>query len=217
MSLYVLMRLLESAPRRYDALMRVIAGRRLEAARDRLTATLRPGQRVLDVGCGTGALTLRAARRGARVKAIDVDPEMLAIARRKARDAGLDDRIVWEEKGIAELDQEPAESYDAIMSGLTFSELGPAELQYALEQVHRLLKPGGRLLVADEVRPERAPWRVLHALIRVPLALLTLALVRKTTHPLVRMPQRLTAAGFRIESCRLDPTGSFLELVACKA
>ena len=77
MSTYVLMRILESAPRRYDLGMRLLTLGRLEGAYDRLASQVEAGQDVLDLGCGTGALALRAARRGARVKAVDVDPRNL--------------------------------------------------------------------------------------------------------------------------------------------
>ncbi|HKJ24143.1 MAG TPA: methyltransferase domain-containing protein, partial [Myxococcota bacterium] len=80
MSTYVLMRILESAPHRYDFGMRLLTLGGVGRAYDRLAARVEEGQRVLDVGCGTGALTLRMARRGARVKAIDVSAEMLEMA-----------------------------------------------------------------------------------------------------------------------------------------
>ena len=216
MSLYVLMRLLESAPGRYDAGIRLLTGGRLERAYDRLTAPIRPGQRVLDIGCGTGALTLRAAQQGARVKGIDIDPEMLAIARRRATQAGVDERVEWQESGVAELDHEPAKTYDVVMSGLCLSELSEDEFDYTLAEVRRLLKSGGLLLVADEVRPRGRFWRGLHALLRTPLVALTYLITRQTTHPVADLPEKLTAAGFRVESQRFSRTGGFVELVARK-
>lgn len=81
MPTYVLMKVLESAPNRYDRGIRILTLGELDEAYDRLTSHIKPGQIVLDVGCGTGALTVRAAMRGARVKGIDVNPQMLEIAR----------------------------------------------------------------------------------------------------------------------------------------
>jgi len=57
------MRILESAPSRYDKGLRILTMGRLDDAYDRLTSGIEQGQRVLDLGCGTGALTLRAARK----------------------------------------------------------------------------------------------------------------------------------------------------------
>ncbi len=112
MSLYVLMKILESAPYRYDRGIRILTLGRLGKAYDFLVGYVENGQRVLDIGCGTGALTLRAARRGARVKGIDINPQMLEIARAKATEEDLSSRIELFDMGIAELDREQPESYD---------------------------------------------------------------------------------------------------------
>ncbi|MHC4077295.1 MAG: corrinoid protein-associated methyltransferase CpaM, partial [Planctomycetota bacterium] len=164
MSTYVLMRILESAPSRYELGIRLLTLGRLDHAYDRLAARIEAGQRVLDVGCGTGALTLRSARRGAVVKGIDVSAQMLEIAAGRVREAGLEEAVGLTESGVAELDAEPDSSYDAVTSGLCFSELSDAELVYALQHVVRILRPGGLLLVADEVCPKTPIRRLLHAL-----------------------------------------------------
>jgi ubiquinone/menaquinone biosynthesis C-methylase UbiE len=57
------MRILESAPRRYELGIRLLTLGRLDKAYDRLASHIERGQQVLDIGCGTGALTLRAAKR----------------------------------------------------------------------------------------------------------------------------------------------------------
>ena len=137
MSTYVLMRILESAPRRYDLGMRLLTLGSIGRAYDRLASHVEGGDEVLDVGCGTGALALRAARRGAWVKAIDVDPRMLEAARDRARAAGLEDSVELSEMGVAELGGEEPDRYDAVTSGLCLSELSPDELRYTLRQLAR--------------------------------------------------------------------------------
>jgi ubiquinone/menaquinone biosynthesis C-methylase UbiE len=214
MSTYVLMRLLESSPGRYDLGMSLLTLGRLGKAYDRLVQTLRAGDHVLDLGCGTGALTLRAARRGAKVKGIDLDTRMIEVARARVHQAGLTDEVELVEMGVAELDGEGEETYDAVMAGLVFSELSPDEIVFTLRQAARILRPGGRLLVADEVAPENAAAAIAHRVLRAPLVGLTYLVVQQTTRPLVRFPQRVVDAGFSIVSERSSPLGAFLELVA---
>jgi len=103
MRTYVLMRILESAPSRYDTGLRILTRGRLDDAYERLTSGIEQGQRVLDLGCGTGALTLRAAQKEARVKGIDVNPQMLEIAEKRARAANLARNTELCEMGVAEL------------------------------------------------------------------------------------------------------------------
>ena len=216
MSTYILMKILESAPRRYDKGIRILTLGRLDRAYERLTSHISDGQKVLDIGCGTGALTIRAARRGARVKGIDVNPQMLEVAQKRAREAKLTQNIELCEMGAAELDSEESESYDAVMSGLCFSELTENELLYTLKEVRRLLKPGGLLLVADEVRPKGISKRILNGLLRFPLVAITYLLTQTTTHAVKDLPQKLKESGFIIESVRLNKMESFIELVAKK-
>jgi len=132
MSTYVLMKILESAPSRYDKGIRFLTCGRLDSIYDRLTAHIHQGQQVLDIGCGTGALSLRAARKGANIKAIDINPQMLEIARQQPDDAQLSSKIGFCEMGVAELGNEASDSYDTVMSGLCLSELTTDELNYTI-------------------------------------------------------------------------------------
>lgn len=216
MSTYVLMRVLESAPERYDLGMRLLSLGGLERAYDRLAKHIGPQQRVLDIGCGTGALAVRAALNGARVKGVDVNPDMLAIAARRAEVAGVADRIELVELGVAELDQEP-QGYDAVTSGLCLSELSPDEVSYTLRQIVRVLRPGGLLLAADEVKPPDLFRRALHGLLRAPLVVITYVITQQTTHAVADLRGSVTAAGLTIESTRENALRSFVEIVARKA
>ncbi|MFQ5749732.1 MAG: corrinoid protein-associated methyltransferase CpaM, partial [Planctomycetota bacterium] len=173
MSLFVLMRFLESAPERYDRGMHLLFRGGLEEAYQRLAERILPGQRILDLGCGTGSFGLCAVRRGAWVKGIDRDSGMLAVAGRRIEEQGCQERFALQERGAAELDREESCSRDAVLAGLVFSELGADELAFTLRQVERILKPGGLLLVAEEVSARSSGLRVLHALARAPVAVLT--------------------------------------------
>ena len=110
------MKILESAPARYDKSIRILTLGRLDEAYDRLTSHVKKGQRAPDIGCGTGALTLRAAQKDARVTGIDVNLQMLEIARKQVAEAGLTEKVELHEMGVAELGGEESESYDIVMS-----------------------------------------------------------------------------------------------------
>jgi SAM-dependent methyltransferase len=114
-------------------------------------AGIKPGDTVLDVACGTGALTLAAAEAAGptgRAVGLDPNPEMLDVARRK------DTRVEWHE-GRAEALPIGANAFDAVVSqfGLMFFEDRPL----ALRERMRVLKPGGRLAVAVCDAVERSP------------------------------------------------------------
>ena len=210
----VLMRVLESAPSRYDRGIRLLTLGQVEYAYDRLAAQIEAGWRVLDLGTGTGPLALRAATQGAEVVALDVNPAMLAVARQKVETAALTDRITWREMGVAELDTIPNSTFDAVCSGLCFSELTPGERRYALSQTRRLLRPGGLLLLADEIRPQGLLQRLLHAALRVPLAALTWILTQTTTHAVPDLPGLVEATGFEVLAVRTALLGSWAEVMA---
>lgn len=210
------MKILESAPTRYDRAIRMLTFGRLDNAYNRLTSYIGNEQRVLDLGCGTGALTLRAAQKGAHVVGIDINPGMLEIARKRAKAEGLEPDIELREMGVAELDGEEPASFDVVMSGLCFSELTEEELSYALKETKRILKPGGLLLIADEVKPRAGAKRLLTWLIRLPLLVITYVLTQTTTHAVRNLPEKIEQAGLRIESVTLSGLEDFIEVSAQK-
>ena len=216
MSTYVLMRILESAPSRYELGIRLLTLGRLDKVYDRLASHIELGQQVLDLGCGTGALTIRAAQRGAKVKGIDIKAQMLEIAEQRVKIAGATESVDLVEMGVAELDGEEAQSYDAVMSGLCLSELSEDEVTYTLKEVARILLPGGLLLIADEVRPKGLGRRLIHSLVRSPLAALAYLISQQTTRPASNLPEKLMDAGLSVVSVRLNLLGSFGEFVAQK-
>jgi len=183
---------------------------------DRLIAHVRKGDWVLDIGCGTGALTLRAAKKGARVKAIDINPGMLEVARAKAEAAHLSKNIEFVEMGVAELGNETYRSYDAVMSGLCLSELTEEELDFAVNEVSRILKPGGLFLVADEVRPQSFFRKLLQGFFRTIFKLFVFLVSGTTTRALKNFPGKIEGAGFKIVSYELNKSQNLLNLAARK-
>jgi len=210
------MKILESVPYRYDWGIRILTFGRLDEAYDRLTSLVKKGQRVLDIGCGTGTLTLRAARKDAEVKGIDVNPHMLEVAQKRAAEVNLAQNIEFCKMGVAELGIENPESYDAVMSGLCFSELTEDELAYALKEVKRILRPGGLLLIADEVSPKSISKRIFNWIVRLPPVIITYLVTQTTTKAVDNLQGKIEGSGFLIESVRLSTMEDFVELVGRK-
>ncbi|MFF3581588.1 class I SAM-dependent methyltransferase [Streptomyces mirabilis] len=129
-----------------------------DAQRDKLELIaqkldLRPGQRLLDVGCGWGSMAIHAAREhGVSVVGVTLSHEQAAYARKRVADEGLTDRVEIRVQDYRDVADGP---YDAI-SSIGMAEHVGAEryLEYA-EVLYRLLKPGGRLLNHQIARPPR--------------------------------------------------------------
>ena len=215
MSTYIFMKILESAPHRYDTGIRILTLWQIDTVYDRLISHIKKGQTVLDIGCGTGALAVRAAKKGAYVKGIDVNPYMLERAQMKADDLNLT-TVTFLEGGVAELEGEEPDTYDVVMSGLCFSELSEDELLYTLRETKRILKPGGLLLVVDEVTPAHKLKNIVSWIIRVPLAVITYIVTQTTTSPVKLLPEKIVKVGYTINSIRLHNMETFIELVARK-
>jgi ubiquinone/menaquinone biosynthesis C-methylase UbiE len=131
----------------------LLGGRRARLFR-RLVAVsgARPGDRVLDIGCGTGYLTRRVARAvapGGSVTGVDPSPTVL----RYARDHTTEPGCTYTE-GLAEALAEPDDAYDLVVSSFAFHHIPEAVRSRAVAETHRVLRPGGRLLIAD-FRPPR--------------------------------------------------------------
>ena len=165
---YVYMKILESQPNRYDRGICWLSWGQSERVKRQIVAGhVTAGSRVLDIGCGTGTLAVLAAQKGAQVIGFDVSPGMLAVARRKVTAGGLEERIELHEAGVAEMAKFRRASFDLVTATLVFSELSCDEQTYVLGQAHRILKPGGHLAVADEVKPRSVGKRLVHAAMRV--------------------------------------------------
>lgn len=220
MSSLALMRWLESAPGRYDAGMRVVTLGRVAALHDAVAALAAPlpGARVLEIGCGTGAVTERLAARGAKVTALDQNPEMMEGARtRLARDAGAAARVEWRERTAAEIDELPEAGFDAVVLCLVLSEMSASERRFVLAEALRRLAPGGRLVAADEVWPARRASRAAFRVLRAPQALLGWLLAGSVSRPLEDLRVELEAAGFDVRSERRWLLGSLAAYEAVPA
>jgi ubiquinone/menaquinone biosynthesis C-methylase UbiE len=196
MSSFVWMKILESAPHRYDRGLRILSGGRIGQVYDRIaTLVAAPGRKILDIGCGTGALTLACAARGADVTGIDIDASMLEVARDKP--APKSGRVTFLELGAAEIEDRFGKgSFDAATACLAMSEMSPDEQDYVLHVVFSRLAPGGMMVIGDETSPAGRIARLAYFLWRLPLAAVTYLLTQATTRPVGDLAQRLRQAGF---------------------
>jgi demethylmenaquinone methyltransferase/2-methoxy-6-polyprenyl-1,4-benzoquinol methylase len=140
----------------YDVMNRVMTCG-LDGRWRRLTArsVVRPGDDVLDGACGTGDLALAAVEAGAaQVTGLDFSDEMLARARRKAP------ALAWVQGDLLALPF-PERTFDAATVG--FGVRNVADLELALRELRRVLRPGGRLAILEITQP-RGPLRPFFAL-----------------------------------------------------
>jgi len=171
----------------YDSVLRVTTlGQEQSLRRQTIElAELRPGQRILDIGCGTGTLLILAAQAvpGIRAQGIDPSPEMIERARQKAVEAGVE--TSFEVGAIEKLDFE-TETVDVVMCSLMLHHLPTRTLHDGLVEILRVLKPGGRLVVIDFP----GPGPMLHRLSAV------LSRGRPPTRHVVEVLEQLHTLGF---------------------
>jgi demethylmenaquinone methyltransferase/2-methoxy-6-polyprenyl-1,4-benzoquinol methylase len=211
------MKVLETAPERYDKGLRLLtAGRWEQVCRD-IAAGVRAGDRVLDVGCGTGLLAVMMARRGAHVTGIDISPPMLSQAAARVSESGFIDQIELREIGAVDMDTAFQDgSFDAVVSTLVFSELSDDEIGYALSEIGRILRPGGKLFIADEVLPDGALGRLGTFLLRLPFVVVAFVLTQNTTRRVAGLDERIAEGGFRMLAVRGYLAGTLRLFVAQK-
>jgi cyclopropane fatty-acyl-phospholipid synthase-like methyltransferase len=127
---------------------------------------LRPGHRLLDLGCGTATLAgmLAVACPAAEVIGIDGDPKVLAIGREKLARAGL--RVELQEAMVDEPPFEPS-SFDRVVSSLVFHHLARETKHRALRRAHALLAPGGELHILDWGRADGLLMRIAYLSIQL--------------------------------------------------
>jgi len=136
----------------YDPVVRTTTREREFKGRLLRQATIKPGQRVLDLGCGTGTLVIEAkvAEPGAELVGLDGDPEVLGRAARKADAAGAQ---VQSDEGLSSELPYDHDSFDVVLATLFFHHLTRADKLATAREIARVLRPGGALHVADWGRP----------------------------------------------------------------
>ena len=136
----------------YDPLVKLLGG---NAARQVLLnqAAVRPGDCVLDIGCGTGSLVVLIKRKylDVEVVGLDPDPRALARARRKGQRAALSIQL---DQGFSDELPYPECAFDRVFSSFMLHHLEAAEKETTLREVRRVLKPGARFHLLDFATPD---------------------------------------------------------------
>jgi len=197
---YAFMKILESAPERYDAGINILTLGRLRCLKqDIVNEFINKDDKVLELGCGTGSLAILCARKGTEVTGIDLSPKMLAIAHRKINKAGLTDKIKLLRMSAMDIDTTfDTNSFDVITSTLVFSEMSREEIRYVLNQCLRVLKANGSLLIADEIMPQSPFGKFLLFLFRLPFAIIAYIFTQTITRAVASLDEDLRQAGFSL-------------------
>lgn len=147
--------------RRYDLINDVqsLGLHRLWKARVVEVAGVRPGNAALDVCCGTGDLALALAAAGADVTGLDFSEEMLGVARARLQRKRASTRV---ELICGDAQKLPFadNTFDAVTIGYGLRNL--ADWRRGLAEMHRVVRPGGRVVVLDFGKPENAAWRAVY-------------------------------------------------------
>jgi len=213
---YVFMKILEMRPSSYDRRMEKVSRGRTREIKELVANAVPGGSHVLEIGCGTGELAGLMIECGCTVEGFDLSPSMVSAAVERIEKENLGDRFSVKCMGVEGMDDFPGENFDAVVSTLALSELNDDERRFALKHASRVLRPGGRLVIADEVVPRHTVRRLLHSMGRFPLLALTYLVTGTSTRPLRDLSGEIKQTGLIIQKEERSQGDSFAFVVALK-
>lgn len=213
---YVFMKILEMRPRSYDQRMEKVSRGRIRAVKEAVAVEVSEKSHVLEIGCGTGELAGLIIERGCTVEGFDLSPSMVEMAEKRIQTDNLKGKFSVKQMGVEGMDSFLSENFDAVVSTLVFSELNDDERRFALKQACRVLKPGGCIIIADEVVPQTAARRFFHTIFRLPLLAVTYLVSTQSTRPINDLAGKITEVGFIVEKEVRSHGDSFAMVVGRK-
>lgn len=204
---FVYMKILESRPERYDIGMGLLTLGSLTKIKEQIAEHAQSGNKVLDLGCGTGTLAQMCIEQGAQVTGVDANSGMLEVAKRNSPSAN------YLNISLSNLDEHFSdESFDIILSTLAFSELTRAERVHVMKQIKRILKTGGKVFIGDEIIPENIFAKCFYYAFRLPMRLLTWIMTQTTTNAIPSFDEEVREAGMQIVNRKPFMLGMFILL-----
>lgn len=199
------MQKLEQEPKSYDSkFINLTHGVNIEI-HEWILKKIESNQSVLEVGCGTGTLATKIALKGAKVKAIDKNLQMINYAMKNIPENGKID-LLYQIGTIRNLNV-TNQSQDVIISTFMLSELRPMEQQIFLRNAWNALKPNGKLIIAAEFIPSgiwKIPFKVKRWFYNKKLKKFNI----RETDPLKHFYEYLDPIGFKITDIRKWTNGS---------
>jgi ubiquinone/menaquinone biosynthesis C-methylase UbiE len=202
MLIYGLMKYVELAPDRYEKIMNLLTFGRHARSQQLLLSKVSPGQSVLDIGCGPGALALQCAERGAGVVGLDASQQMLSAFKRNLENpenSHLCDRVRLVECGSASMDVKLGnERFDVIFASLILGELSRDMRIRTMKLAARMLKPNGRLYVCDELWPKDKVMNIVYMVLFILFIIPNFILTRTLVRPMRNYPEDLKQSGLKV-------------------
>jgi ubiquinone/menaquinone biosynthesis C-methylase UbiE len=186
---------------------------RIDRMKDDIAARVDVGSRVLDIGCGTGTLALRCISRGATVTGLDSSEFMLQESSRRAARTGQSDRLTLIRDSVTQIKKHPDKlqvgSFDVVTATMALGEFPQEYLDYILRDCHRLLKPGGQIMIGDECWPRNIVIRTIYRLLMTIFWIPQFLLLRRPLFPIRDLDQIVRDAGFEVTEVKVYKGTSF--------
>lgn len=213
MLMYGWMVWVEHAPERYDWAVKVMTFGRIDQMKDDIAAQVEPGDKVLDLGCGTGTLALRCIERGATVTGLDANEFMLSEAGKRAAKAGVSEKLSLIRDSVTQIKKHPEEladsSFDIVTATMALGEFPEEYLDYVIRDCLRILKPGGQILIGDECWPRTIVIRSIYRMLMTVFWIPQFLFLRRPLFPITDLDGIIAKAGFRVTATKIYRGTSF--------